>query len=565
MPRLRCCAWPPAPPGGDDGGGGGVYPPSYDGCGYDTNGLYLEITNVAAGLAYLNLHHATNLVYSIWSTSATNLPAGWQVETEVWPTNQDVMPFTVPTLDRQSLFLRAGDWTGVTENGNTTPDWWFWEYFGTVNLSDVNLDSQGNTLLYDYQNGLDPNIITFSVSVTNLYVNFDPVPVQLNILGGVPASMAVLVNSTNFDSAPWQPYTPDFTVALGPTDGVYNVWIGLRGRSADSQQTWAWTGLTRDLAPPPIMITAPAASVTSQPMIDLRGYSPERLLNLFYDVANDAGVVANVQGFITDQYLDPSTFRFTTNWFLCADIQLTNGVNTVTLRATDLAGNVSTNVFTCTLDLSTGTNPPVLALYWPQDGEKVCGPQFTLRGRLDDPTATVAAQITDDAGNVNTVNGLVERNGLVWVEGLPLSPGTNTVNLAMTNASGYSSLTNLTVVHSDDVNLTMDNVPPEQLSTGLITVTGTIDSADFTVWVNGVMVTNLMDNGDGTWSLGSRRGAAQQRRHRHHPGRRDPQLGQRWPGNRDGDAGGQCGAGQPNRAGPARERGRTRSRTPFLL
>ena len=59
----------------------------------------------------------------------------------------------------------------MTENGNTTPDWWFWEYFGTVALSDTNLDSQGNTLLYDYQNGLDPNVIQFSFQFANYYVN----------------------------------------------------------------------------------------------------------------------------------------------------------------------------------------------------------------------------------------------------------------------------------------------------------------------------------------------------------------------------------------------------------
>jgi len=69
----------------------------------------------------------------------------------------------------------------------------------------------------------------------------------------------------------------------------------------------------------------------------------------------------------------------------------------------------------------------------------------------------------------------------------------------MTNAAGYSSFTNLTVVRSDDVNLTIDDVPQDQLATGLVTVTGTIDSTNFTVWVNGVVTTNVTDNGNGTW------------------------------------------------------------------
>ncbi len=92
---------------------------------FDANSLWLEITNVANGLAYLNLHNTTNQVYSIWSTTNLLTPfSGWQVETELWPTRDqtNVLPLTVDNSNRQNLFMRAEDWTGVTENGNTTPD-----------------------------------------------------------------------------------------------------------------------------------------------------------------------------------------------------------------------------------------------------------------------------------------------------------------------------------------------------------------------------------------------------------------------------------------------------------
>ncbi len=151
---------------------------------FDTNQLWLEITNVSGGLAYLNLYNPTDQVYAVWS--ATNLLTGWQVETEVWPTDTNCTPFTVLTQDRQDLFLQAEDWTGVTENGNQTPDWWFWYYFGTTALSDTDLDSQGNTLLDDYQNGFDPNIISFSLLFTNQYVNTSAVSGTITVLGGVP-------------------------------------------------------------------------------------------------------------------------------------------------------------------------------------------------------------------------------------------------------------------------------------------------------------------------------------------------------------------------------------------
>jgi len=85
-----------------------------------TNGLWLEITNFANGWSFLNLHNATNQIYAIWST--TNLLSAWNVETEIWPTDPNRMPFFVPTLARQNLFLRAQDWTGVSSNG--LPYWW---------------------------------------------------------------------------------------------------------------------------------------------------------------------------------------------------------------------------------------------------------------------------------------------------------------------------------------------------------------------------------------------------------------------------------------------------------
>ena len=92
-------------------GDGGDYASDYVSYTFDTNALWLEITNVGNGLACLNLHNATNQVYAIWST--TNLLANWNVETEVWPeVDQEPTPFTVPMLERQNLFLLGGGLDG---------------------------------------------------------------------------------------------------------------------------------------------------------------------------------------------------------------------------------------------------------------------------------------------------------------------------------------------------------------------------------------------------------------------------------------------------------------------
>ena len=464
-------------------------------CTIDTNSLWLEITNVANGLAYLNLHNATNQVYAIWST--TNLLANWNVETEVWPdTNQTVMPFTVPTLERQNLFLRAEDWTGVDSNGDGIPDWWIWKYFGDLSGNATNLDSQGHTLLYDYTNGFDPNVILFDLSTSNRYVNTLSVPLQINLDGGIPSYLAVLMNDTNLADANWQPFTgTNLTVNLGPTDGVYSVRVGLRGLPVDACQTWQQMDLTLDTQPPVIIVTNPVLSVISQPMIQLQGYVQDSLGQMSYDLSNAAGVWTGQPGFVTGQGFDTNLFAFTTNFFQCYDVMLTNGVNTIILHATDLAGNTATTNISVTLDYSGDTTAPVLTVTWPQDGTAVSGSSFTFAGQVDDATARVTATIVDANGDTNTVEGLVERDGTVWAANLPLAAGTNWLTITAQDAAGNLSSTNLAVVQSG-VMVTIQPLTSDQLNQSSVTVYGTVSDATVEVYVNGVQAGVDPDTGD---------------------------------------------------------------------
>ena len=486
-----------SPPGGGGGfGTNGFYSDSFN-YTVPTNGLFLTLTNVSNGFAWLNLHNATNLVYEVLSKTDLS-DAGWNIETEVWPTDTNSTAFTVPELGRTNLFIWAQDWTGVTENGNTTPDWWFWEYFGTTILSDTNLDSQGNTLLSDYQNGVDPNVITFSIEATNNYVNTSYPSLQLNIIAGTPSYYAVLVDSTNFATTNWTAYTSSSVMAnLGSQEGWHDIWIGLRGLPSNAQQSWQWKRLKLDLTPPQITMTSPTPGVVTLPTIQVQGFSPEKLESVSCDVSNATGLTTNLSAGVTDQCYDTNTWEFTTNYFECLDVPLTNGVNQLIVHATDLAGNVTTTNFSFTLDYSSKTNPPEVQIIWPQNGTQVSGSSFTLDGQLADPTATVSVFLTDTNGNTNTVVGLVERNGRFWVENLPLSGGTNMLALTVIDAVGNTSVTNISVIQSALV-LAMDPVSdPSQLWQPTINLTGTIGDTTQAVWVNGVKGHN---NGDGTWS-----------------------------------------------------------------
>jgi hypothetical protein len=456
----------------------------------DTNGLWLEITNVSNGLAYLNLHNGTDYVYEVWSKQDLTA-SNWDIETEVFPgTNQDVMPFTVSQLDRTNLFIWARDWTGITSGGNETPDWWFWKYFGTVDLSDTNLDSLGNTLLYDYTNNFDPNVVQFSFQLPD-HVTTNAVGGSITLWAGVPFYYAVSVNDTNVADAFWQPYAvTNIMATLGTTSGTYTVSVGLRGRAPDEAPLWEWTTVILDATPAFLVVTNPAAGVVTKPVIQLQGFASEGLSNLTFDVSNAMGVLADQPGFLAGQFYDTNLLEFTTNYFQCYDIALTNGLNIVTLHATFSRGDTITTNVSFTLDYS-GDVAPVIQLTWPQDGTSIGGNTFTLRGILDDPTAQVSVSgLTDEP-----VNGKVGRDGQFWVENLPLTNGENTLTLTATDAAGNSNTTNITVVQSS-VMLTVNPLSDDELKQSTTTNYGTVSDSSYDVWVNGVEAYYVDDEGD---------------------------------------------------------------------
>ena len=487
-----------APDFDDIGGGGGTNDFYSDSFNYTlpTNGLWLTITNVSNGLAWLNLHGATDSVYEVFSKTDLTASA-WSIETELWPTDTNSMPFTVPMLNRTNLFVWARDWTGVTSGGNTTPDWWLWEYFGTTAMSDTNLDSIGQQVIIDYQNGIDPNIIFFSLQFPDK-VRTGATNGAVVIHGGQPSYEAVLVNDTNTADAVWQPYTgTNIPVYLYSGNGTYTVSVGLRGLPTNATTTWVETQVT--LFQPPalaLVVTNPVSATVSTPLIQLQGVVNETLSSLTYDVSNALGVVTNQQGYWTPAFFDTNALDFTTNTFQCYDVHLTNGLNTITLHTTDLAGNSTTNSVSYTLDNSGDHTAPVLTVLWPQSGTQISGSNFTLQAQMDDATATVAATMADTNGDTNIVQGLVERNGTVWIRDLPLAAGTNILTLTATDAAGNTSTTNLTLVQSG-VLVTMDTLPSSQLNQSSVNVTGTINAPGYCVWVNGIQAD--LDDDAGTW------------------------------------------------------------------
>jgi hypothetical protein len=412
----------------------------------------------------------------------------------VWVTltasNSVIVP---PWLNARStpLFLDAALVWSTTTNG--LPDWWQMEYFGNL-FEPTNgcFDGDGVPDLQKYLAGADPNVITFTISCTNQYVNLTNVPLTLVVQGGVPYNWAVTLDNTNFGAASWTPYTSsNITANLGTNQGWHTVWVGLRGLPANAQQTWNAVCLDLDLAPPTLAITNPAAgSTVSVPVIQVQGFCPEPLSGISYDLLNACGLVTNQQVLVVDQYYDMNIWAFTSNFFQAFDVPLTNGLNTFTFHASDLAGNVTATNFCVTLDYS-GKPAPQVQVDWPTDGMMVCGSTFVCCGLVSDPTATVVVEITDTLGDTNIVNATVGRSGDFYALKLPLTNGANYLTLTATDGVGNATTNNLTITQGDS-GLNLDTVVA-----GQTTVTGEIGPGGWDIWVNGVEATN---NGYGSWT-----------------------------------------------------------------
>jgi hypothetical protein len=451
-------------------------------------------TNLSANVAGLN---ATNWVWLFRTVGGlTNFSVSNLTDTvcyfQLARTNDDDSDLMSTAFELRSSHT---DWTVADENTNSILDGWEWDYFGSLQPGDSDFDGDGRTNYEEYQSGSDPNSMSFDVEFTGYRINANGATGTFDILGGVPSKMAVLLDSTNFSGAAWVPYNSNVLVNLGSTDGKHMAWIGLKGRAAAATYVWRGMEFTRDTTSPAIAITNPLTTTLSKPVIQLKGYSIEPLTTIRYDVTNTAGLLTNQPGYVTTQWFDTNVFDFTTNWFACEDVALALGTNVVTLRTTDDAGNVSTNVVTYVLNYSSDTTPPVITLDWPRNGLEICGELFSANGRLDDETAKLSAHIVNSNGITNSVNPLVQRSGEFWADNFPLASGTNYLTLIATDTAGNSSVTNITVIKGS-LAFVMTGYSGD-LWDPTVTVYGSISDTNYAVWVNGI---HAAVETDGSWT-----------------------------------------------------------------
>jgi len=455
------------------------------------NNLVLEILPSTNGFARLILHGASNEVYELMSKVSLHVGA-WQPEQALHrSTNQAGIFTVVPVLDRtNTLFFWARDWTGIDENQNGIPDWWEWENFGALTLDVAkDFDGSGVSIRETYRRRDEPNKVRFSIEVESFHVSDRLLPLDIEVERGHPFSMAVLVDSTNYVDAVWQPFNPKLKVDLGLTEGWHEVRVGLRGRANTSRQTWQWRRFSLEKTPPTLTIVSPTNAVISGPFLQIEGTSSESVTSLTYDLYNAAGGKTN-QYIVTGSYASNLDEPMKKIHFRCVDVEVVAGTNLITLKATDEAGNNATKTVCYVMNPNIETNPPVINLHWPTDGTQIGQDRVTWRGFVNNPaTAIMVSSVVTNGAN-QTFPAIVERDGSFWVENIPLQPGTNRLILDATGPGGLKSNTNIMVVRSG-LDLKINLLSPSDIS-----ASGSISQPGYTVWVNKV---KAGQSTDGKW------------------------------------------------------------------
>jgi hypothetical protein len=210
----------PVPGGGGDfsTNGGGSAPefviPTYScSTNYATcTNFWLAITN-SPTQAFVSIDSTlSNLSYQIW-TNADLSTTNWGLWKTLLATNSITVASPL-NLNSNALFFEGMLIWSTTGSG--IPDWWLMNYFNTIDInSNADYDGSGYSVLYDYEYGIDPNVISFYLTVSNQYVNTGSLPLQMTVTAGIPSYMATLVDDTNWADADWIAYNSSLSVSIG--------------------------------------------------------------------------------------------------------------------------------------------------------------------------------------------------------------------------------------------------------------------------------------------------------------------------------------------------------------
>ncbi|MEE8573915.1 MAG: Ig-like domain-containing protein, partial [Thermodesulfobacteriota bacterium] len=289
-----------------------------------------------------------------------------------------------------------------------------------------------------------------------------------NDLPSITTSLSTEPNGAGWHS---QDVTVSFTCS-DPTSGVAScsspVTVSTEG--AGQEITGTATDVAGNTATASVTInldkTAPSVAVTSPADGAVLAESPIEVTGTIDD--NTASVSVN-----------GASAAVSAGSFTATGVALVDGANTITIVATDVAGNQVTILLAVSF-LSDST-APVVSIDAPTDGSTVTSGPVTVSGTVDDDSALV---------DVNGVSATVS-GGAFIATGVILTEGSNTITATATDGAGNSSSASISVTLDSTAPVVTITAPADGSTTtdSSITVSGSIDDDSASIDVNGVTAT----------------------------------------------------------------------------
>jgi len=118
-------------------------------------------------------------------------------------------------------------------------------------------------------------------------------------------------------------------------EGENVLWIELKDSGGNHR--WIRRIIILDTAPPQAVITQPqiinqARTVVTRPLIQLQGYTTERLAGVSYCLTNSLNTNTDQRGVVLGHDTDPVTDDYIQTRFQCYDLDLAPGQNDVYLN-----------------------------------------------------------------------------------------------------------------------------------------------------------------------------------------------------------------------------------------
>jgi hypothetical protein len=270
-------------------------------------------------------------------------------------------------------------------------------------------------------------------------------------------------------------------------DGIHTVYVQLLGNNGLVSPVIGRT-IELDTVGPSISITSPDdGQVTGRRRVVLEGFAadagdtpPQR------DATKPLCVTVN-GAFVNDRDAD-------SHWW-SGPHDLSEGVNTFTVVATDRAGFSVTSTVTVIYDPTLATTTPQLTVDI-SDSVVTVGAtttSFALMGGIDDDNATVEVVVVD-AEDTTLTNAVVSAavSGMRWWADVPVFPGTNLVVISAQNSASAPATHSFTMIQ--DAALVFEITSPVAGSTAnasTVAVTGFASSnlSGATITINGQVAT----------------------------------------------------------------------------